>query len=187
MARRSSTAGWSGAARRCRSRTSRPMPSPCWRWTRAARRSTATVELHVTYDEEAGGEIGPRWILEEGLSKPDLAIGAGFSYAVVTAHNGCLHLEVEVLGRSAHAARPVHRRRRAGSGQRDPDRALRLARRARRADVEGSRHRLAADDGRAHFRRRSTPMWCRTRSCSGSTAASSRRRTRPRSKRSCAR
>ena len=65
-----------------------------------------TVELHVTYDEEAGGEIGPRWILEQGLSKPDLAIGAGFSYAVVTAHNGCLHLEVEVLGRSAHAARP---------------------------------------------------------------------------------
>ncbi len=65
-----------------------------------------TVELHVTYDEEAGGEIGPRWILEEGLSKPDLAIGAGFSYAVVSAHNGCLHLEVEVLGRSAHAARP---------------------------------------------------------------------------------
>jgi len=65
-----------------------------------------TVELHVTYDEEAGGDIGPRWILEQGLSKPDLAIGAGFSYAVVSAHNGCLHLEVEVLGRSAHAARP---------------------------------------------------------------------------------
>jgi acetylornithine deacetylase/succinyl-diaminopimelate desuccinylase-like protein len=64
------------------------------------------VELHVTYDEEAGGEIGPRWLLDEGLTKPDLAIGAGFSYAVVSAHNGCLHLEVEVLGRSAHAARP---------------------------------------------------------------------------------
>jgi len=65
-----------------------------------------TVELHVTYDEEAGGEIGPRYILEQGLSKPSLAFGAGFSYAVVSAHNGCLHLEVEVLGRSAHAARP---------------------------------------------------------------------------------
>ena len=64
------------------------------------------VELHVTYDEEAGGEIGPRYLLEKGLSRPDLAIGAGFSYAVVNAHNGCLHLEVEVLGRSAHAARP---------------------------------------------------------------------------------
>lgn len=64
------------------------------------------IELHITYDEEAGGEIGPRHILSTGLSKPDLALGAGFSYAVVTAHNGALHLEVEVLGRSAHAAKP---------------------------------------------------------------------------------
>ncbi len=64
------------------------------------------VELHVTYDEETGGEIGPRWLLDQGLSKPDLAIGAGFSYAVTEAHNGCLHLEVEVTGRSAHAAKP---------------------------------------------------------------------------------
>ena len=64
------------------------------------------VELHVTYDEEAGGEIGPLYLLEKGLSRPDFAIGAGFSYAVVNAHNGALHLEVEVLGRSAHAARP---------------------------------------------------------------------------------
>jgi len=65
-----------------------------------------TVELHITYDEETGGEIGPRWLLEQGISRPDLAIGAGFSYAVVNAHNGVLHLEVEVAGRSAHAAKP---------------------------------------------------------------------------------
>jgi succinyl-diaminopimelate desuccinylase len=65
-----------------------------------------TIELHVTYDEEAGGEIGPRLLLESGLSRPDLALGAGFSYGVVTAHNGALHLEVEALGRSAHAAKP---------------------------------------------------------------------------------
>ena len=65
-----------------------------------------TVELHITYDEETGGEIGPGWLLQQGISKPDLAIGAGFSYAVVTAHNGVLHLEVEVAGRSAHAAKP---------------------------------------------------------------------------------
>jgi acetylornithine deacetylase/succinyl-diaminopimelate desuccinylase family protein len=67
---------------------------------------TGTVELHLTYDEEAGGEIGPRWLIEEGISTPDLALGAGFSYAVVNAHNGCLHLEVQVDGRSAHAAMP---------------------------------------------------------------------------------
>lgn len=67
---------------------------------------SGTIELHLTYDEETGGEIGPGYLLAQGLSKPDLAIGAGFSYAVVTEHNGCLHLEVEVTGRSAHAAKP---------------------------------------------------------------------------------
>lgn len=64
------------------------------------------VELHITYDEESGGEIGPAWLLREAISRPHLAIAAGFSYAVVTAHNGCLHLEVQVQGRSAHAAMP---------------------------------------------------------------------------------
>ncbi|HEV7445316.1 MAG TPA: M20/M25/M40 family metallo-hydrolase [Steroidobacteraceae bacterium] len=65
-----------------------------------------SIELHFTYDEEVGGEIGPRWLLAEGLSKPDYAICAGFSYAVTTAHNGCLHLEVTVRGRQGHAAMP---------------------------------------------------------------------------------
>lgn len=66
-----------------------------------------TVELHLTYDEEIGGEVGPGWILAQGLSRPDYAVSAGFSYAVVVAHNGCLHLEVEVKGKSAHAAIPA--------------------------------------------------------------------------------
>jgi succinyl-diaminopimelate desuccinylase len=65
-----------------------------------------TIELHLTYDEEAGGEIGPKWLLDQGLTAPDYAIAAGFSYGVITAHNGCLHLEVEARGRSAHAAMP---------------------------------------------------------------------------------
>ena len=64
------------------------------------------VELHLTYDEETGGNIGPRWLLDQGLSRPDYAISAGFSYAVTTAHNGCLHLEVTVRGRQGHAAMP---------------------------------------------------------------------------------
>jgi acetylornithine deacetylase/succinyl-diaminopimelate desuccinylase-like protein len=68
---------------------------------------SGAVELHITYDEETGGEIGPAWLLAEGISRPDLAIGAGFSYAVVNAHNGCLHLEVTVNGKSAHAAKPA--------------------------------------------------------------------------------
>lgn len=65
-----------------------------------------TVELHFTYDEEAGGFVGPKWLIEQGLSKPDFALSAGFSYAITTAHNGVLHLEVVVRGRQAHAAMP---------------------------------------------------------------------------------
>lgn len=64
------------------------------------------VELHFTYDEEFGGELGPGWLLAQGLTKPDLLIAAGFSYQVVTAHNGCLQMEVTVHGRMAHAAIP---------------------------------------------------------------------------------
>jgi acetylornithine deacetylase/succinyl-diaminopimelate desuccinylase-like protein len=65
-----------------------------------------SVELHFTYDEEVGGDIGPLRLLQQGLSRPDYAISAGFSYAVTTAHNGCLHLEVTVRGQQAHAAMP---------------------------------------------------------------------------------
>lgn len=65
-----------------------------------------TIELHLTYDEEAGGDIGPKWLLDQKLTKPDLAICAGFSYSIVTAHNGCLHLGVTVHGKQAHAAMP---------------------------------------------------------------------------------
>jgi succinyl-diaminopimelate desuccinylase len=65
-----------------------------------------TVELHFTYDEEIGGLLGPGWLLAEGISKPDYAISAGFAYDIVTAHNGCLHLEAEIIGKSAHAAMP---------------------------------------------------------------------------------
>ena len=65
-----------------------------------------TVELHFTYDEEVGGAIGPQWLLQQKISTPDLVISAGFSYAITTAHNGCLHLEVDVRGKSGHAADP---------------------------------------------------------------------------------
>jgi acetylornithine deacetylase/succinyl-diaminopimelate desuccinylase-like protein len=47
-----------------------------------------TVELHFTYDEEFGGLAGPGFLLDNKLTKPDYAIAASFSYAVVTAHNG---------------------------------------------------------------------------------------------------
>lgn len=65
------------------------------------------VELHFTYDEETGGNVGPKRLIAQRLSTPALAICAGFSYAVTSAHNGCLHLEVEVNGKSGHAAMPA--------------------------------------------------------------------------------
>ena len=64
------------------------------------------VELYFTYDEEFGGELGPGWLLREGLIKPDLLIAAGFSYQVITGHNGCLQMEVTVHGKMGHAAVP---------------------------------------------------------------------------------
>ena len=63
-----------------------------------AKPSQGAVELHFTYDEEFGGELGPGWLLKKGLTQPDLMVAAGFSYEVVTAHNGCLQMEVTVHG-----------------------------------------------------------------------------------------
>lgn len=71
-----------------------------------ARPTRGAVELHFTYDEEFGGEVGPGWLLKQGLTKPDLMIAAGFSYQVVVAHNGCLQMEVTVHGDMSHAAIP---------------------------------------------------------------------------------
>ncbi len=64
------------------------------------------VELHFTYDEELGGLAGPGFLLANKLTEPDFAIAASFSYAVVTAHNGCLQFEVTVNGKSGHGAMP---------------------------------------------------------------------------------
>jgi len=65
-----------------------------------------TVELHFTFDEEFGGLAGPAFLLEQRLTRPDFAIAASFSYAVITAHNGCLQFEVNVHGISGHGAMP---------------------------------------------------------------------------------
>jgi acetylornithine deacetylase/succinyl-diaminopimelate desuccinylase-like protein len=64
------------------------------------------VELHFTYDEEFGGLLGPGWLLEQKLTKPDFVIAAGFSYNIITAHNACLQFEVTVHGKSGHGAMP---------------------------------------------------------------------------------
>lgn len=64
------------------------------------------VDLAFTFDEETGGEIGPKWLIDQGHIKPDQAIVAGFTYSAVNAHNGCLHFEIKTTGKSAHAALP---------------------------------------------------------------------------------
>ena len=71
-----------------------------------ARPVKGSVELLFTYDEEFGGEIGPAWLLRNKIIAPDLMVAAGFSYQVITAHNGCLQMEVTVHGKMAHAAIP---------------------------------------------------------------------------------
>ena len=71
-----------------------------------AKPTQGCVELLFTYDEEFGGELGPALLLNNGTIKPDLMVAAGFSYQVITAHNGCLQLEVNVHGKMVHAAIP---------------------------------------------------------------------------------
>ena len=71
-----------------------------------AKPTKGSVELLFTYDEEFGGEVGPGWLLKHNIIHPDLMIAAGFSYQVITAHNGCLQMEVTVYGKMAHAAIP---------------------------------------------------------------------------------
>lgn len=65
-----------------------------------------TLELHFTYDEEFGGLLGPGWLLENKLTKPDYVIAPGFSYNIVTAHNACLQFEVTVHGKATHGSAP---------------------------------------------------------------------------------
>lgn len=66
------------------------------------------ISFAFTFDEETGGEVGPKWLLERKFIHPDMSIYPGFTYSLVNAHNGCLHLEVKLKGKSAHAAEPQH-------------------------------------------------------------------------------
>ena len=71
---------------------------------RAARAAPSSCTSPTT--RKSAATSARRWLLAQGMSRPDFAISAGFAYGITTAHNGCLHLEVEIVGRSAHAARP---------------------------------------------------------------------------------
>ena len=162
--RRSRRAACTGAASRFRSRTSRPTRTRSRRCGRCAKRGArldGTVELHFTYDEEFGGLAGPGFLLERKLTKPDYAIAASFSYAVVTAHNGCLQFEVTVHGKSGHGAMPETGRDAFRAGTRDPERHLRRGGCARRRSKSQRRgHRPSDDDRRPASTAASTPTSC---------------------------
>ena len=122
-------------------------------WRKPARALNGAVELHFTYDEEFGGLAGPGFLLDRGLTKPDYAIAASFSYAVVTAHNGCLQFEVTVHGKSGHGAMPETGRDafRAGVAILNAIYAEADALKAKKSRVAG--HRPPDDDRRADQRR----------------------------------
>jgi succinyl-diaminopimelate desuccinylase len=66
-AARSSTAGSTAAPRRSARATSPPTPSRCARSeSLQGLPLRGGVELHFTYDEEFGGELGPGWLLRKG-------------------------------------------------------------------------------------------------------------------------
>ncbi len=65
-----------------------------------------TIELHITFDGETGGDQGPRWLLANKLVAPDFAIAPGPADCLVTSACGRLFLEVEINGRAAVASNP---------------------------------------------------------------------------------
>ena len=139
------------------------------------------VELHVTYDEEAGGRLGPGFSVGAGHRQARLRdLRRAFptpSWSRIMA--ACTSRSS--IGRSAHAAQPstaasMRSRRRRAAGV-----ALWLARRASSADLRHVGHRIDAGDGRPHYGRDQHQRRARSRHASASTAASSRRRILPRS------
>ncbi len=146
-----------------------------------------SVELHFTYDEEVGGDIGPRLLLEEGLTKPDYAIAAGFSYAVTTSHNGCLHLEVTVRGRQGHAAMPESGVDALAATTRVLQALYDSRRRAEGSALEGRGHQPSHAQRGSHRRRDQHERRTGSHQPSESTGASSRKNHPTWPKRICVR
>ncbi|MCD6032141.1 MAG: peptidase [Thermomicrobiales bacterium] len=60
----------------------------------------------ATCDEEIGGDLGARWLLESWGLVADYAVVEGYNRPLVHASSGILWLEVVVQGRAAHASWP---------------------------------------------------------------------------------
>lgn len=75
---------------------------------RAGRQPAANVECSFTCDEETGGELGAGYLVRQGVVQADAVVvceGAAGAH-LGCGHNGVLWLDVEILGKAAHAARP---------------------------------------------------------------------------------
>lgn len=72
------------------------------------RTPAVNVEVSFTADEETGGRLGAGWIVKQGLVRADYAVECEGSSGsrVGVGHNGVLWLEIDVVGKSAHASSP---------------------------------------------------------------------------------
>ncbi len=64
---------------------------------------SGTVELHFTFDGESGGELGPKWLLANGIVNPDYAVGSGLAHGIGTSAVGDLQMQVEIKAASGRA------------------------------------------------------------------------------------
>ena len=62
---------------------------------------SGTVELHITFDGEADGQWGTKWLLDNGISNPDYALGSGCAYGIGTSSVGDLQLQVNIESMAA--------------------------------------------------------------------------------------
>ena len=57
-------------------------------------------------DEETGGFLGAKYLLDKGYIHADMAIVEGGTYSIRHATNGCLWMKVTSIGKTAHASSP---------------------------------------------------------------------------------
>jgi len=57
---------------------------------------SGTVELHNTFDGEADGQWGTKWLLDNGIANPDYAVGSGCAYGIGTSSTGDLQMQVDL-------------------------------------------------------------------------------------------
>ena len=135
------------------------------------RRCTAGSNCCSPTTRSSAANSAPAGCCEQGLTKPDFLIAAGFSYQVITAHNGCLQMEVTVHGKMAHAAIPD-----TGVDALQGAVAILNALYAQNAlyqqvTLEGRGHHPPLPERRPHRRRHQHQRRARQGACSSSTGA----------------